>query len=302
MAIKLGNGDVNKLYLGSTEIIKAYFGATEVYSAGGGPVTNDAFEFTIQTSTASQSFTLALEQVSSVDIDWGDGTVDTGVTTDLPSHTYATADTYSVSVTGTAPVLNYGGSNQAVLDSRVPWRTVTNMGDLGWTSVNFSRCEFLTSFVAGDFNTSQITSMNSFFYVCARLQIIDFSGNDISTVTDLNSFNRFKFNTSTSNFDVTPFANSPIQTISNFIEYSTVTGMQTWDASNITNGTNCLNSSTMSTADYDATLIAWAAQSLQSGVTFHFGNSKYTAGGAAEAARTTLVSTYGLTITDGGAA
>ena len=58
----------------------------------------------------------------------------------------------------------------------------------------------------------------------------------------------------------------------------------------------------LSTASYDATLIGWAAQTVQSGLTCDFGNSQYTAGGAAEAARKTLINTYGWTITDGGAA
>jgi len=40
----------------------------------------------------------------------------------------------------------------------------------------------------------------------------------------------------------------------------------------------------------------------QSNMSVHFGNSQYTAGGAAEAARTSLINTYGWTITDGGAA
>ena len=56
----------------------------------------------------------------------------------------------------------------------------------------------------------------------------------------------------------------------------------------------------MSTANYDATLISWAAQTLQNNVTFDFGSAQYTLGGAAEAARNTLINTYGWTITDGG--
>ena len=35
MAINLGTGAIDKLYLGATEITKAYLGATEIYSAGG---------------------------------------------------------------------------------------------------------------------------------------------------------------------------------------------------------------------------------------------------------------------------
>jgi len=56
----------------------------------------------------------------------------------------------------------------------------------------------------------------------------------------------------------------------------------------------------MTTAQYDATLIAWAAQTVFSGMAPRFGGSTYTAGGAAETARTSLINDDGWTITDGG--
>jgi surface protein len=61
---------------------------------------------------------------------------------------------------------------------------------------------------------------------------------------------------------------------------------------------------TLSTANYDALLIGWESYgaSLQTGSIFHGGHSTYTAGGAAEAARTSLSTTYGWIITDGGPA
>ena len=55
-----------------------------------------------------------------------------------------------------------------------------------------------------------------------------------------------------------------------------------------------------STVNYDAILIAWEAQTLNTGVSFHFGASKYSSGAAATA-RASLVSNYSWTITDGGA-
>jgi len=57
----------------------------------------------------------------------------------------------------------------------------------------------------------------------------------------------------------------------------------------------------LSSAEYDALLIAWEAQ-FPTGNTFTLDAkaSKYTLGGAAEAARTSLINTYGITIIDGG--
>ena len=62
------------------------------------------------------------------------------------------------------------------------------------------------------------------------------------------------------------------------------------------------NATGLSTANYDALLIGWAAQiPLSYTGTLNMGGSKYTAGGAAEAARTALISEIGA-ITDGGPA
>jgi len=63
-----------------------------------------------------------------------------------------------------------------------------------------------------------------------------------------------------------------------------------------------MSGGTLSTANYDALLIAWDAQGAMSfSGTANFGGSRYTSGGAAEAARTSLISKWGGII-DGGAA
>jgi surface protein len=75
-----------------------------------------------------------------------------------------------------------------------------------------------------------------------------------------------------------------------------------WDINQVSNLVNFLYLSGLSTANYDALLIAWDAQGAMSfSGTAHFGSSKYTSGGAAEAARTSLISKWGGII-DGGAA
>ncbi len=78
--------------------------------------------------------------------------------------------------------------------------------------------------------------------------------------------------------------------------------MSGWDINQVTNFLSFCFGVTLSTANYDALLIAWDAQGAMSySGTVDFGASKYTAGGAAEAARTSLISKWGG-ITDGGAA
>ena len=77
--------------------------------------------------------------------------------------------------------------------------------------------------------------------------------------------------------------------------------VSSWNVSNVTNMSGMFVGSALSTANYDALLIAWATQPLQNNVPFSAGSTKYTPGGAAEAARTTLIQTFGWVITDGGA-
>ena len=74
-----------------------------------------------------------------------------------------------------------------------------------------------------------------------------------------------------------------------------------WDINQVTNFIGFLqNTPGLPTAEYDALLIAWDAQGAMSySGTVNFGGSKYTAGGAAEAARTSLISKWGGII-DGG--
>ena len=76
-----------------------------------------------------------------------------------------------------------------------------------------------------------------------------------------------------------------------------------WDINQVTNFTSFMSGSTaLSTANYDALLIAWDAQGAMSfSGTVKFGGSKYTAGGAAATARASLVTKWGA-ITDGGTA
>jgi len=75
-----------------------------------------------------------------------------------------------------------------------------------------------------------------------------------------------------------------------------------FDVSSVTSMEDMLTDGALSTSHYDALLIAWDSQAVQSGVTFHAGNSKYTAGGAAQAARTSLDVGDSWSITDGGTA
>ena len=321
MATKLGSTTISKLYLGSTEITKAYLGSTEVYSSGA--VVNDAFELTVETTAANETFLLPLTGVTSINVAWGDGTVDTGITSNNPTHEYATAGTHSISVTGSATSVVFDGSG-----SESKLRTVTNLGSLGWTNLQdaFHDCSSMTSFVCGDTDTSNVTTMFRMFRDCTSLTTLDLSTLDTSSVNNMRAM--FLGCSSLTTLDVSGFDTSSVTDINFAFQHcsslvsvnlsgfntSSVTSMQAvfencsslenldidgWDVTSVIAATSFLfgANNALTTAQYDAVLIAWAAQSVQSDVTIHFGDAIPTASG--QAARDTLVGTYGWTITDG---
>ena len=299
MAISLGTTSASKLYLGSTEITKAYLGSTQVF--GGGAV-NNAFELTVETTAANESFLLPMQSVTSIDVDWGDGTVDTGITTDNPTHTYATAGTHSISVTGTAGTVVFNGSG-----SEGKLRTVTNLGALGWTSFHnsFRDCSSMTSFDFGDCDTSNVTTMRDMFISCSNLTLLNLSNFNTSNVTAMAGM--FGNCLSLTSLDVSNFNTSNVTDMRlMFFSCSSLTDIIGVESFNIEalNSTNRLSlfmsGVTLPTSRYDALLVNWEAQNHIDGLSPNFGNSKYTAGSAAATARAALENDHTWSITDGG--
>jgi surface protein len=111
---------------------------------------------------------------------------------------------------------------------------------------------------------------------------------------------------SLTSLDVSGFSTANVTNMSSmFRDCSNLTdiiGIENFSISSVTNFSNFLLNVTLPTSRYDALLINYEAQAPNPNLSFHGGNSKYTAGGAAEAARTNLATTYNWTITDGGPA
>ena len=150
-----------------------------------------------------------------------------------------------------------------------------------------------------NFDVSSATDMSWMFNRATKMANVYIGSWDVSNVTSFNTFCNPLIMTNSG------LENWNISNASNFSQFNaygqTDISLANWTPINMTTASAfMLNNSTMSTSNYDATLISWASQTLQSNVSINFGNIQYTLGGAAEAARNTLINTYSWTITDGG--
>ncbi len=286
-----------------------------------------SFDLQIQTTTPNETFTLPCQNVGTFNavVDWGDGNEDviTAYNQTELTHTYATVGTHSISVSGTFPNIFFKGD----ATSAAKVIRVTNLGIVGWTRFigAFRGCSNMVEFSCGNTDTSQVTVFSEMFFGCASAAVLDVSRFDTSACTgmafmfsscssaeniNVSGFNtslcsqfRFMFDqtSSLSSLDVSGFDTSLCADFSFMFRSCAANDIDVsgFDVSLVTSAPSMFSSSSMSTDNYDATLIAWAAQSHQNNVTAHFGNSTYTAGGAAEAARDALIAD-GWTITDGG--
>jgi surface protein len=219
---------------------------------------------------------------------------------------------------GTSGFLN----NCYLFDQDIGGWNITSATQLGSF---FKSCRVFNQDIS-NWNVSGITIMVGTFRD-ARLFNQDISSWDVSSVTSMSSMFReaYDFNQDISGWNTSSVTsmsgmfrsasdfNQPIGTWNT----SLVTNMSemlfdadgfsqnigNWDVNQVTNLSNFMQLATgLSTANYDALLIAWDAQGAMSySGTVNFGGSKYTSGGAAEAARTSLISKWGG-ITDGGPA
>ena len=149
-------------------------------------------------------------------------------------------------------------------------------------------------------DTSSVTNMQEMFRDCLYNQNIT-SWNTGS----VSNFSRMFQNNTAFNQNIGSW-NMSTGTNLSYMLYDSDTfnqNISSWDINQVTSFTGFMqNANGLSTANYDALLIAWDAQGAMSfSGTANFGGSQYTSGGAAEAARTSLITKWGG-ITDGGAA
>jgi surface protein len=150
----------------------------------------------------------------------------------------------------------------------------------------------------GDWDTSSVTTMQNMFNRATNFN------QDISNwnVTGVTTMNRMFDQVAIFNQPIGNWTTSSLTDIVNMLYNGDAFNqdLSNWNVSNITSANGFMNGANgLSTTNYDRTLSGWSSQSVNNGVSIHFGGSQYsTATGAAY--RATLVS-KGWTITDGGA-
>jgi len=220
---------------------------------------------------------------------------------------------------GSDGINNWDVSNIQIMGGMFRDCQVFNRNIGGWDTSSvttmlamFTGCTLFNKNI-GNWNTSNVTSMLAMFTGCTLFNQ-DISGWDVSSVTTFGAVGAgsgmFR-NASSFNQPIGAWTTTALTDVGEMFAGASSfdQDLSNWDIDQVDTFGNTFNDVTLSTSNYDAMLVAWEAQlqtAYPSGagyphtINIHFGNSQYTLGGAAEAARTSLISTFGWTITDGG--
>ena len=161
-----------------------------------------------------------------------------------------------------------------------------------------------------NWDTQYVTTFYRCFYNCISVTgkgVENFNLSGLNSTNDLRDTFRINWSDPPGQFNgnISGWDTSTAQSVRRMLgeQDNFDQNLASWDISNITNMTNfMINASGLSTANYDATLIGWEDGTVQDNISVDFGDSKYTGGGAAAAARQALIDDHNWTITDGGTA
>jgi len=192
------------------------------------------FITTWRTTTANESIfipTKAGEFTYEYTVDWGDGTMDSGVTANI-THTYAAAGNYQVAITGTFPAIFLASpspSNSTKIISIDQW------GDIAWQSMReaFAGCPNLQGLATDVPDLSNVTDMVRMFQNSVVFNQ-DIGNWDVSNVTTMKSMftNADAFNQDIGNWDV-----SNVTDMENMFGSADAFNQNigNWDVGNVTN-------------------------------------------------------------------
>ena len=160
------------------------------------------FISTWRTTTTDESITIPTQNGFTYDytVDWGDGTALTNYTENA-SHVYETANTYTVTVTGTFPSIYFSNNNE--IKSKI--LSIEQWGNIEWQSMKnaFEGCDNLTYNATDAPNLTLVTDMSAMFRDAPSFNAADLSSWNVSAVTNMRSiFLLTPFNGDISNWDV----------------------------------------------------------------------------------------------------
>lgn len=161
-----------------------------------------AFITTWETTSDGESITIPTNSSSTYDymVNWGDGTVETGLTEDA-THTYSTAGTFTIEILGDFPRIHFNNSGdiEKIL-------TIEQWGNIEWESMSeaFYGCENIDINATDAPDLSQVTTIQEMFKECSSITSPDFSNWDVSTITNMNEtfIRAFSFNGDISTWNV----------------------------------------------------------------------------------------------------
>jgi len=272
---------------------------------------------TTKAGSASNTFVLPIikDTTETVKIYWGDGTNSTGVNGNN-THVYAASGIYTVKIESRL----FGGIYFNNLGDKAKITKIANYGQ-GVSRLNigsFFGCSSLLSIDIGNIVSNGVDASNQ-YRDCTALTTVPLL--NLSSVTDayamfayctaLTTVPLFNLSNCTSTrsmfFECTSLTTIQLLDLSSvtdatnmFRNCTSLTTIPLLDLSSVTDATNMFASVTLTTQSYSDFLINLATLPLQSGVIFRGGNSKYNP--TAAIARAYLISNFGWTITDGGAA
>jgi hypothetical protein len=122
------------------------------------------FEFTIQTTTSNQNFTLPIFDYGTITpnfiVNWGDGNEDTiiSISQAEKTHTYVSAGTYTISIIGLMPSFKVGNNSSI----RTMIKTIINWGDVYLREINFNGCSSITSIPDGYKGLATVENFTTF--------------------------------------------------------------------------------------------------------------------------------------------
>jgi surface protein len=260
------------------------------------------FAFTAKTDntgvSTSTQFKLPLTTSTGLNIvvDWGDASTSTITSHTNPAvtHTYASAGTYSISITGTLPGFKFAfsGDRRKILN-------ISNWGVLDITTNSaFNGCTNLTC-SATDAPTITTTDLTQTFGNCTN-----FNGKianwDTSGVNNMEGM----FSSATAfNRNIGTWDTSAVTNMFRMFRGATAFNqdISAWDVSQVSDFGQFMTGKTFSdydAANLDAIYNVWSLLSLQYGITIDFNTIKYTAAG--QIGKDDLIFNYAWTVNDGG--